>query len=374
MNSYLEKYNLPIKQENLLKNLSLIVSRDSLNNYSFRYVYIYYYFVAKYLVENIYDGEVEKEMGKIMNNLHVDENAYIAIFMVHHSKNVKILDELKLNAMCLFDSYQPATLKKSEVKFFDDKADKIIEATLPLPSTTPENERIKALKYNDELDEVKNMEEESDEEDNPIGKELRRAIRTVEVMGCIIKNRAGSLPKTDLEEIFTQAVNVHLRMLSSFFELIKNENAQKDIVEFLSKRLEKIIAEKKLERKLSKEGLRRIAMVLFWNLNYFVVYGVVRKIIHSLGSDKLTEIVEKVCDEIIKTPIATIIKHGILMWYNKNLQIRELAKRLNDKEFSEIGKKVAKMMVSDYCFFHPIKDKDRHRIESLLKIKVKRHW
>jgi len=370
MNSYLEKYNLPIKQENLLKNLSLIVSRDSLNNYSFRYVYIYYYFVAKYLVENIDDSEVEKDIGKIMNNLHVDENAYIAIFMVHHSKNVKILDELTLNAMCLFDSYEPATLTKDEVKFFDEQSPKIIKAVLPPSNATPESERRKKLKVEDELEEVKNVEEESDEEDNSIGKELRRAIRTSEVIGCIIKNRAGSLPKKVIEEIFIEAMNVHLRILSSFFEIIKSENAQNDIVEFLSKRLEKIVAES--ERRLNQEELKKIATVLFWNLNYFAVYGIVRKIIHSLASNKLIEIAEKVCDEIIKTPIATIIKHGILMWYNKNLQIKEITDRLNNKEFSEIGKTIVKMMISEYCYFHPINYKDRQRIENLLKISVKK--
>jgi len=46
-------------------------------------------------------------------------------------------------------------------------------------------------------------------------------------MGVIIKNRAGSLNKTKLEEIFKEAMNVHLRTLTSFFEIIKQEDEQK---------------------------------------------------------------------------------------------------------------------------------------------------
>jgi len=72
MESYLDTYNLPIKQDILLKNLSEIVSEDSFKNYSFRYPHFYYFFVAKYLSKHIEDEKVMEEINKIINNLHVD--------------------------------------------------------------------------------------------------------------------------------------------------------------------------------------------------------------------------------------------------------------------------------------------------------------
>ena len=223
MNLYTEKYNLPIKEEVLLKNLSLIVSRDSFNNYLFRYPYIYYFFVAKYLVENIESEEIKKEIEKIINNLHIDENAYIAIFMTHHSRNVNILDEIELNAMVLFEKYLPATLVKDEVKFFDEHVNKIIKISLPPPTTPPEKVRTEILKMQDEIEKSQEDLKEDESEDDLSVKDLRKAVRTVEVIGCIIKNRAGSIEKTKLKEMFIEAMNVHLRILSLFFDLIKNE-------------------------------------------------------------------------------------------------------------------------------------------------------
>ena len=117
MKLYLEKYNLPIDQKILLKNLSLIVSTDSFNNYSFRYPYLYYFFVAKYLADHLENEGIKEEIEKIMNNLHVNENAYIAVFMSHHSKNIGILCTVERNVRGLFDKYEPATLIKDEVKF-----------------------------------------------------------------------------------------------------------------------------------------------------------------------------------------------------------------------------------------------------------------
>jgi hypothetical protein len=365
---YLEKYNLPIKQETLLKNLSLIILVDSFNNYSFRYPYLYYFFVAKYLAEHIEESEIKRIIENIMQNLHVDENAYIAIFLVHHSKNIQILDEIELNALILFDKYKTATLTKDEVKFFDEQADIIIKAALPPTNITPEKERSEMLKVQDEREQ---SQEDLEPKDDPFEIDLRRATKTVEVMGCIIKNRAGSLKKTKLEEIFNEAMSVHLRVLSSFFEVIESKENQKDIVDFISERLDKIIEEK--DRKLSREKLEKISSTIFWNLNFFVVHGVIYKIVHSLGSDKLTEIANKVCNEI-NTPASFIVKHGILMWCDKNLQIKEIAEKINEKDFSVIAVRIIKLMVVNHCALHPINYRDRQRIENKLRIPVKKSF
>ena len=367
MKSYLDTYNLPIKQEILLKNLSEIVSEDSFKNYSFRYPYFYYFFVAKYLSEHIEDEKVMEEINKIINNLHVDENAYIAVFLTHHSKNINIFKEIERIALCLFEKYEPATLTKNEIKFFDEEAHVIVKAVLPPANITPEKERMERLNIQDDLEQSQEdivQKEHIDEEDS-VGKELRRAIKTVEVMGCIIKNRAGSLEKVRLEEIFMNAMNVHLRILSYFFEIIKGENEQKDILDFISERLRLLEESEGGNKKLSKDVLRKNARSIFWNLNFFVVFGNIYKIVHSLGSDKLTEIVNKVCDEV-NTPASFMVKHGILMEYNKNIQIKELTRGINEKGFSEIAKKATKLMVVNHCSIHQVNYRDRQRIETLL--------
>jgi histidyl-tRNA synthetase len=188
-------------------------------------------------------------------------------------------------------------------------------------------------------------------------------------MGCIIKNRVGSLEKTQLEEIFKEAMFVHLRILSSFFEVIKNKEDQKAIVDFISKILEKITKEK--ARKPSSEELERISTTIFWNLNFFVVYAFIDKIVHSLGSDKLTEIVKKVCDEM-NAPASFIIKHGILMWYNKNLKIDEIVQRIEEKDFSQIAERVVKLMVVNYFSLHLTSYRGRQKIENKLGIPAKK--
>ena len=164
-----------------------------------------------------------------------------------------------------------------------------------------------------------------------------------------------------------EAMNVHLRILSCLFEIIKSENEQKEIINFISERLSHLEESMGLNKELSKDKQRKNAEDIFWNLNFFIVFGVIYKIVHSLGSDKLTETVTKVCDEV-NTPASFLIKYGILMGYNKNLQIKKLTKGINERHFSEIAKRATKLMVVNHCSVHPVNYKDRQRIKTLLEV------
>lgn len=371
---YLDEFNLPIKKEILLENLkkTKIVKLDSFNNYSFCYPYLYYFFVAKYLSEHI--DENKQRITGIIENLHKDENAYIAIFISHHSRKDYILDEIVLSAFCLFEKYKPAELTKNEVSFIDAQLENVIKEILPSASTTPESERAKRLEAQDQLEQDKEENEnKSLEENNIFAIEIRRSVKTVEVMGRIIKNRAGSLKKERLESIFEEGMKVNLRILSSFFEAIKtNEN---DIIKFISERLDKLIEEKNSQRTLegkkvntlNKDELEKISKTIFWNLNFHVIYGFVNKIVHSLGSNKLTELIQKVCDKE-NTPASFLVKHGVLMWYNKNLQVDDIIEKFSKDEFSETAKKVLKQLIVSHCSLHTIGYKEKQKIESKLKI------
>jgi hypothetical protein len=376
LKSYLDKFNLPIKQDKLISNLqkTRIIAFDCFGNYSFCYSYLYYFFVAKYLAEH--RTENAKTIDYLINNLHVNENAYIAIFISHHSKSAYILDEIILNAMCLFDKYKPATLSKNELSFFDNQIDNIVKAVLPNRNTSPEQERERRLKAQDIAEEIesknkdlKAKDSETNEIDDELAIELRRSIKTVEVMGSIIRNRAGSLEKTVLENVFSEAMNVHLKILTSFFELIKTENQQSEIVEFISNRLEEIIKGKL--RTPSNEELKKLSKTIFWNMNFSVVYGLVNKIIHSLGSNKLINIIEKVCDNN-NTPASFLVKHGILMWYYKNLQIDNIVNGIEDDEFSETANRIMKFMIVNHCSVHTTGYKEIQKIEHKLGIPSKR--
>lgn len=276
---YKGKYNLYIEEKSLISNLSgaNLIELDNLGHYSFCYKYLYYFFVAKYLSENIKNEE--KTISGIISNLHKKENNYIAIFISHHSKNACFLDEILLNAWCIFDNYKPATLTRDELSFFDKQEELIVKAVLPQKNNNPEIERGKQLQHHDIIEE-NNKDEEYDDIDDDLLIKLIKSIKTVEVMGCIIKNRAGSIEKLRIEEFIKTAMQVHLRILSHLFDMIKHENQQTEFIILIRKSLSKHINEQKrlrmeegkTERFPSEEEIESISKKIFWNLFFYYIW------------------------------------------------------------------------------------------------------
>lgn len=382
IDQYKKKFNLPIKLETLLSTLNKtqMISVNSFGNHRFCYPYLYYFFVAKYLSEHLKD--TNDIIDSILENLHTDENAYIAVFLSHHSKESDILDGILINAFGLFENYEPASLNKNELSFFDENVESIIQEVLPSSSSTAERERARILEEQDGIedcqDEKKSVSMQDEAfEDHDFSIELRRSIKTVEVMGRIIKSRSGSLDKERLESIFQEGMRVHLRILSSFFDLIKND--EDEIVDYLSSMVKTFLDAKAKKREQSHqtvyaprdEDVKKLANQIFWNINYGCVYALLNKIIHSLGSNNLTDVVVKVCDEE-NTPASFLVKHGILMWYNKNLQIGNILDTIVSEKYSETSKRMMKKMIVSHCSLHSIDYKQKQLISNQLGIPPQR--
>lgn len=375
---YRDEFHLTVKIDILMKVLfcAKIIHFDSFSNCSFSHKYIYYFYIAKYLADNIDKEENRHIINSIINNLHKDENAYIAIFISHHSKNTYILNEIKLNSMCLFDGIKEATLEKSELSFFDTEINNVIKVVLS-PENKPSQEResklleldsIKAAE-SDKKNKEENLTNENSKENLDLINQLRKSIKTVEVMGIIIKNRAGSIQKNEIIELFEFGMDNHLRILSSFLEYLRKLDSADMIIEFLKKRLEFVI--KNESKKPDDEELKKIIRKIYWGLNLGIVLGIINKIIHSLGSNKLTQTIEEICNKK-NTPVALIIKHGILMWYAKNLKIDEVHKELKNKNFSLTARKIIEIMISEHCLMHSIGYKEKQKIEKMIGIPIKK--
>jgi SpoVK/Ycf46/Vps4 family AAA+-type ATPase len=369
LEGYQEKYHLSIDPNDLINNLCDIYFKNGLNNYSFKYPCFYYFFVAKALADNLDEDAVFEKISHILNNLHVDENAYIAIFLIHHSKNTRLFDEIERISLSLFREYVPVSLTKEEMRFFDDEMHKIVKAVLPPDNISTAMNREKLLKLKDDLEQSSNQisEEEQEVENEQVIADFRKTIKTVEVMGCIIRNRAGSLQKSKLREIFSDAMNAQLRLLSSLVETMKSDDEQKKFIELISKKLSQIDEERVHYKKLTEEESRKMAETFYWNINFIIVYGLIAKIIQSLGSENLIGISNFVCDKE-NTPATMLIKYGILIKYQKNLPLEELKKRITSDDFSELANRSLAHMIVSFCALNPGGSRMKQQIQSVLGI------
>jgi SNF family Na+-dependent transporter len=153
--------------------------------------------------------------------------------------------------------------------------------------------------------------------------------------------------------------------MSFFFSLIDVEEKQNMLIEYVKEKLETII--NKHTGEMTNSERLHLAKVVFWNINFFAVVGLIHKTVNSLGSDKILEIVDSVVDKI-NSPAAFIVKHGILMWYKKNLRVDEISKKTKEKDFSRVGENVLKHIIVNHVSLHSIGYKQRQKLISVLDI------
>lgn len=383
--SYNLEFNLTVDLSVLMTILrkSNICEFNSYNHFEFKYEYIFYFFVAKYIAENIADEE--NLIDKLISNLHKDENAYITVFITHHTKSDILLNKLTNNCNKLFSEYSECRLDREEVSFFDDNEDKIVQAVLPSFEYNSDEEREQKLiakSNNEELDsdyEIVETEESSEiNKDDESGKKdvlkeldinLRLSIKSVEVLGLIIRNRAGSLPLSKLNYLYEIGQNLQLRVLSSFIELIKDKEVEEQNVEFIVDRI-KIINEKREsedKKLLDSEKIKNFAKDIYWHLNFGVLHGLITKTIHSLGSNSLIKVSREISDKT-STPSSYIIYEGINMWYAKTLSVDTIASKLEGKDFSKIARKLLLYKVVEHVRYHKIEYKKMIEIEQKLHL------
>ena len=121
-----------------------------------------------------------------------------------------------------------------------------------------------------------------------------------------------------------------------------------------------------------KANLKEKATAIFWNINYFFIFSIIYKTIRSIGSENLSLIISNLqLQEESKTPVISIIKHGVNIFYRGNIIPEDINNDFKTYNFSEIAKLVMKQIITLYSQFHIIDYKDKQRISDILKIKIK---
>jgi len=354
--------------DNLVRSGTLINKNDE---YSFQYIYIYYYFVAKYFADHIDVSSVKEQIDNLILNIHKKDNSNIIVFITHHTKNKYLLDSILLNTMGNFEKFSEATLEKEETEFIGKSIKRLEQLTTSSNNHSPDITRNQQLKAKDTLkpvvDKLDSAIEGKNEYEDILSIEIRKSAKSIEIIGQIMKN--GALRKDRLSELFQEGQNAGLRLLTSFIDLMGDDESGMD--EFIQQRVQRISEEKNQD--LSSEKIKSISGQLITQFSYGVIFGWLHKIVESLGYDKLISVADKVNNET-DTTASKLINFSIHAWHAKNINIVKL-KSLHDdfkKDKNYTAIYMLKDIVSRHIYMHKIKFDDKQKIDSLLGFDIKK--
>lgn len=331
------------------------------NIIKFEYQYVYYYFLGKYFSEN----PDKKLFEKMCEEVYRKEYAFLLIFTIHHAKTQELIDEILLHCMCSFDDSKPAQLDREETMFMNALILKLPKSILSSDSIEANREKERVLK-----DKGRDIEDEEVEEENTL-KNIYKALKTIDVIGQIIKNRSGSFEKLKIVEMVEEVQELGLRILNYFLLDLKSE----DLERWLYKRLEaeenKLTDDKKKTFN-DKEKIDFIKMSIQF-LAFKAVLGMLIKIASSINSKKLLYLINQIAEKH-DTPAYKLINFFVKTSH-ASINTEELRKIMHSflKTKNIWASKTLSLYVQNYLSVHSIPYNKKQKICSLLNIRYKQN-
>ncbi|WP_309043584.1 toll/interleukin-1 receptor domain-containing protein [Marinobacter sediminicola] len=337
-----------------LRSNSILTDRDQF--LSFKYPYLYYFFVGKKIAESYSEvSEVKRSVEALLRNLHREDYANILIFISHHTKDSWVLDEIKSTLRELFDAHVPTSLERGQLAFMNDFMRKIPELVIEQREIQKERDD-----HNENLDRLERSEEVQQGEPHDLLGNINKAFKGIEIAGQIIRNRHATLTRSSLFELADCGVSTGLRFLKYFIEI--SDSAKNEIIKMIAVHLSESpgISDREIEKQAENAYL---------HLTYGVINSVVRKVAGSIGSKEALEIYF-LLEKEKQTPAFTLIRQSIELQFNKSLDIKSLSKSLSYLHDNPVGVRILKEMVVQHIYMFPVDYKEKQKLSSKLGISI----
>lgn len=310
------------KQIDLLKRAK-IISEDS-KYFTFSYPYIRYFFIGKYLADNIDQPEVISRIKEFCSDLSTRENSNTILFLTHHKNSDWVIDQVSENLNSCFADQFPVYFGNDSANL-NDLVGTVSELVVNKIDVEHNQEIVRDIKDTSESNESTIESKRAErEEDQRLITEVFKMMRGSEVLGQILKNYYGSINRQKKQEYIREISEAPLRLLHFIFEsTIKNP---KNIIEDIEDRL------KKKNISYSQDELRDITKGFISAFISHLSTGVIMKSSESINSEKLLEDICSFSEKNPQNAFKLIEVSSYLLSPNRLPldKIRKIAKDLED--------------------------------------------
>ena len=408
---YRQEYQVGFSSEEMRRVLqeARMIYRNSEGAYLFPYKYIGYYFVARYIRDNLdaeaHQATLHAQVAKMTRQLYVEDHANIIIFLVYLTKNRATIAAIIAQAKSLFAEYEPCDMT-THVAFASRLSSAPIQLQLPDGSekerrdeqraALDESYRVREERLREEeepeLDESesdpllsdvadslskveevepdkgKQIEIRNDSEDKELDDLLKfnAALKTLQIMGQILRSFPGTLHGELKIEIARESYLLGLRALHRLLNLFEG-----NIDLFREQFAEAVVSEELLpaDTEEQQQELRERANDWLYHLMLAMSYSFLKRISYAVGSEYLKETYKRIVSSGESVSINLIdvsikLDHFAIFPTSEVLALHE---RLEKQVFADT---ILRRMVYDYLYSYTIDYRLRQSICSKLNIKA----
>ena len=262
-----EEFVKKYKNTYLLKasTLSRLCDRDygilSPSSGRFKIPYMHYFFLGRYLAK--YADTHKSIIDRMLERSYVNSNRLTLIFIIHHTSDNAIIEDIVLRNMCTLDEIKPAILDKNEARIFEEIVSSIPADILSKDSVGSERQRERI-----ERERQESQDEGLDAETSiAVVNDVYRILKNNEILGQVLKNKYGSLERKTIVEIIETISDGGLRLVRL---IVGSKEEMNDVAAFLHKRRPELELEK------IKNALRVLSFI--WTMsNIEMIVGALNK-------------------------------------------------------------------------------------------------
>lgn len=331
--------------------------------YKFKYTYIYFYFIAKYLSDNIDEDDIKNDITDLSKKLFQSHAANIYMFLSHHSKSKYIINKVVENANSVFSD-------AVEMNFNDDVSNinNMIESTSESLSLEPSSylkNKEDELMFKDSLVEDDSI-DTSDKKNDSIDEidfisQVNISYKSIEILGHILKNRYASLKAKDKNEIVEQIYNLSVRTLSSIFKVLL------DGEDYLRKEILGLISEDATITESEKDSLAKMIM---FNMLYMVSYSVIKKVSSSISSKDLKLTFNQVENDNTENNIIRLISIANKLDYSTDFPLSDTKLLKEDFKKNKLPYFILRRLGFNFLRLKPINEIDQQKVAQTLEISM----
>ncbi len=329
--------------------------------YKFSYNYIYYFLVAKYMADNIHDKKGQDDIMDLCENIHDEQKANILIFIAHHIKTPMFIEATQLALITALEKEKPVSLDRYDdyYKLVNELCENLKkEIVAPGTKIDPEKEREKMLKKRDENEKIQSKEKV---DPNKLPQEIlnmNKSLRSIEVVGQIVKNRQGSLPKTEIKSMVKEIYETAFRTISYFGAFIESEKSQ--LIEDVIKNKKEGDTNDEIKKKI--EGFFEIT-----SLNFCLF--VFSKVIKSVGNKELRSTFTQIATEM-GTPAAKLVSFSMITCFSR-IAIPDLETIVDELHDNPVAMSIIRARVRSYLYNNYVPINDRQKIINTVNLNPK---
>ena len=193
----------------------------------FKTVYMHHFFLGRFLSKN--RSTHISIIEDMCENSHVTSNHLTLLFVIHHTDDGQIIDDILLRTMCALDTVQPAILDRTETRRFKD-----IIAGLPkniLSDDSVEKERRRQRDTRDLTEKQDGYDGDTDGiDEQSLVNDIYKIFKNNEILGQILRTKYGTLKKATIVEIIETIADSGLRLVNV---VLKDEKEIADTAHYL---------------------------------------------------------------------------------------------------------------------------------------------